>query len=83
MADKEKQLIAKCAFITDIVAILYNRIPDAFGSRPQADYRHFLYKKFFGEGFRQVSVKYGGNFATIKARTTKTGFMFYLYTIKI
>jgi hypothetical protein len=83
MADKEKQLIAKCAFITDIVAILYNRVPDAFGSRTQENYRHFLYKKFFGEGVKQWTIKYFGKVATIKARETKTGFMFYIYTIKI
>lgn len=81
--DKAKQLIAKCVFITDIVAILYNRMPEAFGTRQQADYRHYLYKKFFGEGFRQVSVRYGGNVATIKARINKMGYMFYLYTDKL
>lgn len=82
MADSTKTMIAKCVFITDIVAILYNRIPDAFGSRPQADYRHFLYKKFFGGGVTQWTIKYFGKVATIKARINKTGYMFYLYTDK-
>lgn len=79
MEDKAKQLIAKCALITDIVAILYERMPDAFGSRPQESFRHFLYKKFFGEGVKQWTIKYFGKVATIKARENKTGFMFYLY----
>ena len=80
MENKAKQLIAKCEFLVDVVAILYNRMPDAFGSRPQADYRHFLYKKFFGEGVTQWTIKYFGKVATIKARENKTGFVFYLYT---
>ena len=80
MENKAKQLIAKCDFLVDVVAILYNRMPDAFGTRPQADYRHFLYKKFFGEGVTQWTIKYFGKVATIKARERKTGFVFYLYT---
>lgn len=80
MVNKSKQLIAKSIYIGNIVEILYERMPDAFGSRPQADYRHFLYKKFFGEGVTQWTIKYFGKVATIKARENKTGFMFYLYT---